>query len=582
MDDSSDDELSENINDCVLSANVDSDEPKLKTKKKIDEIHVIKCKLKNVIKKSKGYKLRDIIKEHVCRTNKIILEGIYLFNIYILYILEYNKPMTINKSTIRRCARLLLDGAGDSRLTGNVDEDILIKLVRDKYFEFPVEDRKHDFSCDENSLMKPVEATCDSYLTNLKLHIGLNFKRYQKRYLMSKLTKYVQLLLGEERLNDCKFILYAVQQHINGNTKFSYRTDERLNRYNQLFEKFKLNGFIEQETKILKEHIKFNIESGQEISAVSDEKIFYYLRYFCVLLKELTVNNIKKFSLIPHFAPKNRHIHFEARSLCVIYNKWKNEKIKIKDFEKNYKKYFDKMFTTKKRFRKMLKKYPDIRSISTDGYSISIGFQKLKTVKFAPKTKKSPNEPDNKPKQKTKPIEKPIKKTEKEPEKEPLDFETEYNNLPKNTEKIFEVNDIRTTEDFLNKFNIAGCDPGNAVMLDISFENGLHFTIHKNYYNDLAHVTRNKILLDEETEKKGMNEIYSEMALETTKTTSIDEYMKYVKTVRRNWDRIWDFCTSQKITSLKFDSHVYKDKAISRIAKEIVSAAQDQTKVYKR
>ncbi len=184
------------------------------------------------------------------------------------------------------------------------------------------------------------------------------------------------------------------------------------------------------------------------------------------------------------------------------------------------------MFTISKRFKKILKKYPTVRSISTDGYSVSIGFEKTKTVSYLPKVKKSPDELSNKSKS--------IEKSEKKPKKELLNLETEYKNSSNNLNKIFDANEIKTTENFLNTFNIAGIDPGNMIMLDISFENGLHFTIHKNYYNDIAHVTRNKKLLDVEISKKKMNEIYSDMSLETTKTTSINEFMKYVKTVRNN------------------------------------------------
>src|SRR5579871_5442826 len=85
-----------------------------------------------------------------------------------------------------------------------------------------------------------------------------------------------------------------------------------------------------------------------------------------------------------------------------------------------------------------------------------------------------------------------------------------------------------------------------------------------------------------ETKKFNMEEIYSEMALENTKTTKIEEYMKYVKVVRKNWNRIWDFCVRKVIFSLKFDSYIYKDKAISRIATEIIEKIKNKENVYER
>ena len=558
------------------SLNKDDDENKWKTKIVSEHVSVIKCKLNTIINNCKDNKLHTIIKDHVFKANKIILEGIYLFNIYLLHIIEKNIMMPITTTTIRRCMRHLLTNASKSRSTGNADEDKLIADVKEQYFDFLTDGREHDFLCNENGLMKPLEATCDAYLTNIKLHIRLNFKKYQRRYIMCKLTKYIESLSIDECLNDSKFLLYAIQQHINGNIKYSYKTDKRINRYNKLFEELKIDNFIKQETKILKDYINLDIESGDEISSVSDTEIFNYLRYFSVMLKELTVNNIRRFSLIPHFVPKIRYIRFEARPLCEIYNKWTNKTINVTDFEKKFQMYLNEMFAINKQFKKRLKKYPTIRSISTDGYSVSIGFQKTKEIRYLPKAKKSSNELSNKPK----PIKKSYTKTKKGVAL--LNLETVYLKLPKNTGMIFDANELKTTEDFLNKFNIAGADPGNMVMLDVSLENGLHFTIHKNYYNDVANITRNKQLLDAETEKKKMNEIYSDMSLETIKTTSINEYMKYVKIVRKNWDRIWDFCTSPKIISLKFDSYVNKDKAISRIAKEIIMSVKDESKVYPR
>ncbi len=116
---------------------------------------------------------------------------------------------------------------------------------------------------------------------------------------MSKLTKYMELQSNEDCAKDCKFLLFAIQQHINGNSTYSYKTDVRINKYNKLYEKLKIDNFIKQETKILKDCINFNIESGEEISSVSDINIFYYLKYFSILLRELTANNNKKFCTGP-------------------------------------------------------------------------------------------------------------------------------------------------------------------------------------------------------------------------------------------------------------------------------------------
>ena len=73
----------------------------------IDEVRVIKCKLYNLIWGNNIEKrsLHTLLLNRIHKSNKIILEGIYLFNIYVLYLLSINKHMEINSTTIRRCMR---------------------------------------------------------------------------------------------------------------------------------------------------------------------------------------------------------------------------------------------------------------------------------------------------------------------------------------------------------------------------------------------------------------------------------------------------------------------------------------------
>jgi hypothetical protein len=272
------------------------------------------------------------------------------------------------------------------------------------------------------------------------------------------------------------------------------------------------------------------------------------------MLKEIINNKEKRFPLIPQLAPKIRYIRLEARPLCDIYNNWKKTSVNVKLFEKNFRTYLDEMFTINKKYSKILKKYPTIRSISTDGYAVSIGFEIIEKVKCKP--------------QKEKGKQKSYKK--KEP-KEMKDFKDEYDKLTEknqhksyyNNPMIFDATEIKTQKDFLDNFDIGGVDPGNDIMLHIVMENGIQITIHKNYYYDISHINRNRLLLDEKKDKDKMNEIYSEMALENTKTTNIDEFMKYVKQIRKHWQRIWTYCTSKVIFSLKFDSFVNKEYAMA-------------------
>ena len=542
----------------------------------IDEVRVIKCKLYNLIRGNNIEKrfLHTLLLNRIHKSNKIILEGIYLFNIYVLYLLSINKHMEINSTTIRRCMRHLITNSNDSRNTGNDKEDELIKHVKNTHFNFSVEGRENDFKSNEKSFMKPLEATADEYLINIKVNIQRNFKIYQRRYIMNKLEKYNKNMSE----NDIEFITYCVQQKINGNIDYSYTVKERKERYLELETEYKLNDFITIEQKILEDNInqnkndkdndKIKIDITNELSSncVKNNNIYYYLKYFSSMLNEIssggnTKIEVKRFTILPHFKPKIRYIHFESRPLCGIYNKWKNVNINIKIFESNFKFYLNNMFTINEKYKKILRKYNTIRSISTDGYCVSIGFEKMK---------------------------KQLKKERKENvkiNKELLDLEDEYNKITtekKNNELIFEAENIKTTDMFLNKFNIGGVDPGNQIMLDITMESGLHISVHKNYYNELSHIKRNKELLDKEEKRLKINEIYTKMSEGNTKTTQIIEYMKYVEMVRENWNELWKHSQSTIVKSLKFNSYVYKDKAIARITKETLLKLKNKGNVYPR
>ena len=121
-------------------------------------------------------------------------------------------------------------------------------------------------------------------------------------------------------------------------------------------------------------------------------------------------------------------------------------------------------------------------------------------------------------------------------------------------------------------------------MFDIVAENGLHVAIHKNYYNDIAHVTRNKKIMEDKIKENNMNEIYADIStLENgTKTTKIEIYMKHVEIVRKNWDKIWKFCTNENLLELSMDSYIYKQKAVNRIAKEMCAKIKDKNSIYPR
>lgn len=482
--------------------------------------------------------------------------------------------MDITSNTIRRCIRCIVPNSRKSKKDKNVNEDKLINEIRDTYFKSIFKEKASEFK-NEKSLMKAIEASADTYFNNLELHIRYNFKKYQKRYLLCKLSKFMQNCSKY----DIKFMLYAIQQKINGNVNYEYKKEASKQKYDKLSNKYNINQFIDNERSILTNIIKFEIDNDDQLASVSKSEIFSYLRYFYHMLNELMINNKRSFSIVPHFVPKIRYIRFDYRALCPLYNKWKGSKLTIAKFKKKFKEYLNEMFSINTKYKKILKKYPTVRSISTNGYCVSIGFQKIKTVTYI---KKNKNEKNSKKKKSIK-----VKSDKKS---ELLDLENEYNKLIDKSNSleyfnyplIFDAHKIKTTNEFLNNFNIGGADPGNQKMLVISMENGLNISIDKHYYYDLSHINRNKKLLDTKIKQYDMEKIYAEMSKNTPKTTKIDDYMKYVNIVMKNWNIIWEFNTRKPILALQFDTYIHKNKAITRIAKEIIQNIRDRRNVYNK
>jgi len=588
--------VSDKITDENKNDHVCCSEKQTKTRDFVEDVSTIKAKLNSLINNynQDGDMLVNLLKNIVAKVNKIFIEGTYLFHIYLLYIIQHYSlcSFNISSNTIRRCCRHLMIGGQQSRLKTesydviqNIDiiEDEIILFVKSKFFNFSYNGREDDFTNDKG-LMNCIDDLCDSFYTNIKVHICTNFKNYQKKYLFSKLLKYKSdnsklLKLSDDDIteNDIKFILYAVQHIINGNIAYSYQKEENIIRYNELTKKLNIYKFIQEENINLKIYVPYKIDISDELSSVTESEMFNYLKYFYFMQKELKINNGKLINIIPHCTPKMRYVRFCSRSMYNIYNVWKGTKIGVKDFEKNYQKYLYEMFTIETKYKKILKKFPSLRSISTDGCSISLNFEKLKSVTYEVKdknTNKSKNT-ENK------------RKQEKQPDKELLDFENLYNIQMNKSKKgtncmLFDATQMKASEEFLKKFNIGGVDIGNNPMMDITMENGLHCTAEKNYYNDISHVNRNKILYDSYVDKFKMNDIYAKLSETTTMTTEINEYMKYVEIIRENWNRLWEFNNNPVLINLKFNSFVYKEKGIARMAQEIIKKVQNKKNVAKR
>lgn len=554
------------------------------TKPRVVDVKTMKCTLSSI---SNNDIFKSLMISMVYRYNKISLEAIYLFNIYILHLCNNNLlDNNINTNTIRTCARILIEGARGYRTNPNDDsnkkEYELLTFIKNNYFNFDTTNRNGIFINDIESLGKPLDYVADEYITNLTNHINMNFLKFQRRYIITLLTNEFNGILTK---TDIKFIIYAIQTRINGSDDYVYKVEKRAIKLNKIFNKSleKLNLFIKREQILLKSIIKDEIIIENKNIKIDNDYKLYYLKYFCVILNALTKQGVKGFTIVPQYIPKIRFITFDARSLAGIYNKYLKEQceetVNIKTFESNFKSvYMDKLFNINKKFKRILKHYPALRSISTNGYEVALSFCILD---YTRKEKLSDEEK--------------VYKKEENKDKKKISFDLEAE-ITKKTTKIkcgekeiivtnptlFDAKQLKSNNDYLNKFDIVGIDVGNKSVFDITTESGKHFNVTKHYINDLSHNNSNNIKLKKHMDKYNIKNIYEQLSSYTVKTTCINTYMKYVEMIRTYWDDIFTYITSKQIFRLNFDKYVYRQKALSRVAKEIIAEIKSKENVYNK
>ena len=522
--------------------------------------------------------LCNIIKEHTFNMNECRILGNKVFTTYILHSLNSNNDITINEKTILTSYRSIIDNVQNPRLpkrkkddngkfieneinidiNNRLEYDTITSIVNQYFKKVP-----SSLNATYNNYTRPLGLDADAYYVNLKNHISLNFFKYQNRYLLNKM-----LIIFKDKLtrDEIKFILFAIQIRINYNNDYIYSVEKRATRFNKIINK-NINEIL-QFIKIEQLNIKTLIKSDlyikdKVITNISYTNIIYFLRYFKLILTFFNNNNMKGFPIVPQYDLKMGYIKFDVLSLSTIYNKWKNKKLTIKEFSNNYKNYFNQMFNINIIFKKTLKRFPIVTSINTNGYTTNILFNKQQ-------------------------YENKIKKEKVDNKKEKIeiiknDLEECYNkNIKDKKELLFDANELKSNSDYLNKYDIIGIDPGNSVMFDISTTSGLHFNIHKKYYYNISHITRNNKKLKTYQDNSNIKIVIDELNTTTYKTHKLEEYIKYINCILDNWKKIFSYYTKNMIYKLKFDSYIHKNKAYARISKEIIKKVKDETQIYKK
>jgi len=208
--------------------------------------------------------------------------------------------------------------------------------------------------------------------------------------------------------------------------------------------------------------------------------------------------------------------------------------IGIKEFEKNYAKYYKKCFN----FGTIGGSNNNPISFMSNGYSICVLFEKPFSIK-----------------------------------KEPIDKINldEYQKGKKFKKGLFDADNVYGSQEFLDKYHKIGIDPGNDVILYCQSESGKVIRIKKSYYNELSHITSNNRKVKKYIKQSDIKDVYKQLSSTNYKCSiNISIYKKYIEIYRSNRDNILHFYRQNKYQSLELDTFINKKKAIHTIVRKII------------
>ena len=350
----------------------------------------IQCSLKSIINHTDPELVQFIIDtffDFSLNYNKITLIGIWVFVALIITYAKNNIRLPINISTICRCFILIQKkGFRMNKNTPNLQEITYIKsVINDNFTQFI---DLPELDLDEVEFNRPLEACANSYIVNLHQHIIRNFFKYQYKYLIHKIQTHFPDLSRSDR----NLLVTVIQRNLLGK-EYVPRKNTKIKQLAKLKASLndQLDKFIKNEQLFLdkyfnsenEKHLLTQVDNLINSDNINPDTIMIYLSYMWGMLDYIksTNANFKGFNLVPLFTPKMRMFRFEAPILCTIYNISKDklnfkDRVKVPNFKKNKDHYFNEMFNVRKRFKKIMKRFPYINSIVTDGNAVSLTFQK--------------------------------------------------------------------------------------------------------------------------------------------------------------------------------------------------------------
>ena len=521
---------------------------KIKRKKKVVINRIVKCKLKTILKNQNWF---PHIKNMVKIVNMVKTESYFFFNQYILYLLANNKNIKFDKTTIERSTLFVLNMQDSIRYKD--DEFNNLNEVYNNSYKILGKNKILEYA-NIKSINNPFNYMSVEIMTNIINHINLHFFKFQKLYI--KTFVYDEFLKYKFKKSVLCSIISCILYNINNKTDALIIKSKKLQNNEKLNE---ITPKLDQLIKKFKEEIPLSIR--ENISNSNLKKNYGdVLKYYYKMIKYLEDNNKKRFSLLPQLTLKMSYVKFDSRMISTIYDnfKLKKDKVGIKYFESNYKKFYKECFN----FSKF--KYSRIGnpiSFSTNGYSVCVNFELEKELE-------DNNELDIN--QENDEIIEQKENTKKKKKDIIIDF-NEINKDKKFKRGLFDSDNCIASSETLDKYHKIGIDPGNKTLLYCVSETGKKIEISKGYYNEISHITVNNLKNKNRIKEDNMTEIYNKLSdTGYKKTIKLEVYNKYIKVMRDNWDQIYNFYGKNNFQKLELDTFINKKKALHKIVRKLV------------
>jgi hypothetical protein len=510
----------------------------------------MKCKLRTIVRDEA---LQLIMQKCAKNLSKIIYKANILFRLYVFYCVDHKIHPVISKTQINRCINLIKNGSAKLRAGRFASEVQILHMVMKEHAEMFKRIPTPDFK----SASRPLEYAATEMYTNIGVQISEHFERYQRRYIRYRLGAYLTGQ-GYENLTQGQIgeLAFQLQKAMNKNLPV---TGFISNHFPDSQLVITLIPHLNIMAKVIHNDMPKAIHKVNLSTLKSKKNYSYFVIYMHQMAKYLQDYCEPSFTPLPNQKLQRRSFLFDKRFLCAVYNKWSSDTIGIKDFEKDYAKYYHLMFRTydKDMFKKLCDRREIPKSYITNGYTVSIIFSP------------DPSEPKK---------EKPPSHTSKSKKKSSSDVK-EHPDHGTLKPGLYNADNLQCDVNQLSQYHFTSMDPGNQKMFTcVTYANananandyGDSYVINKGYYNEISHITRNTRKRNEFTESnKKVLACHAQLSEGCLRGGRIKDYLRYINIIIDNWDVLWKHELDDCIPKLSYDTYLHSKIAVAKICKEI-------------